>query len=184
MGKVLWHITTSLGGFIAGSGDDMGWMADYFRPSPTVDEFLGQIGAALIGARTYQEPKTEEDKVYEGAWTGPQFVLTHAGADRAAPGFTFVHGDIEGAVSKARAAAGDRYVVILGASTAKQVLDAGLLDEILIHSVPVLLGDGVKMFNHRGGTKVRLEQISLTQAGSLTNLWPRVLHLRGGAMLT
>lgn len=154
----------------------MGWMGDYFGPNPTADDILGQIGALLIGARTYQSTKTEEGKVYGGAWTGPQFVLTHAAPDTAAPGFTFVSGDIGAAVRLVKAAAGDKYVAILGASTAKQVLEAGMLDEILVHIAPVLLGDGVRLFNQPGGTNVKLEQISITQSPKVTNLWLRVRY--------
>ncbi len=90
MSKVLWHITMSLDGFIAGPGDDMGWMIDYFGPNPIVDDVISRIGAVLMGARTYQAAKTEAGKVYGGAWTGPQFVLTHAAPASASPGFTFV----------------------------------------------------------------------------------------------
>ena len=115
MGKVLWHITMSLGGFIASPGDDMAWLADHLGPNPTADEVLAQIGALLIGHRTYQLAKTEEGKPYGGAWTGPMFVLTHDAPETAAAGFTFVSGDIEEAVATAKGAAGDRYVVILGA---------------------------------------------------------------------
>jgi hypothetical protein len=49
MGRVLWHITMSLDGFIAGPGDDMAWLGDYLGPNPTADEVLAQIGALLIG---------------------------------------------------------------------------------------------------------------------------------------
>ena len=176
MSKVLWHISMSLDGFIAGPGDDMGWLSDYFGPNLTADEAVSQIGALLIGARTYRDAKTVEGKVYGGAWTGPQFVLTHAAPDTAAPGFIFVGGDIGKVVRSVKAAAGDKYVAILGASTAKQVLDAGLLDEILIHIAPVLLGDGVRLFDHPGGTNVKLEQIGLTQSPKVVNLWLRVKY--------
>ena len=174
MSKMLWHITMSLDGFVAGPGGDMQWMGDYVGPNPTVDEVLSQIGAVLIGARTYQSARTDEGKVYGGAWTGPQFVLTHAAPDTAAPGFTFVSGDIGAVVRRVKAAVGNKYVAILGPSTAKQVLDAGLLDEILVHIAPVLLGDGVRLFSHTGGTSVKLEQISVTHTPKVTNLWLRV----------
>jgi dihydrofolate reductase len=74
------------------------------------------------------------------------FVLTHDAPEHAAAGFTFVSGDIKQAVAAAKAAAGDNYVAILGATTAQQCLDAGLLEEVLVHS-PVLLGDGVRLFD-------------------------------------
>jgi dihydrofolate reductase len=176
VGKVLWHITMSLDGFIAGPGDAMGWMGAYVGPNPTANDLLGQIGALLIGARTYQAAQTEEGKVYGGAWSGPQFVLTHAAPDTAASGFTFVSGDIGAAVHRVKTVAGDKYAVILGASTAKQVLEAAMLDEILVHIAPVLLGDGVRLFNHPGGSIVRLEKISLTQSSQVTNLWLRVRY--------
>lgn len=104
-------------------------------------ELLPQIGAAFMGHRTYQGARTEEAKVYGGAWTGPQFVYTRDAPETAAPGFTFVSGDASAAVAAAKAAAGEKYVVILGASTARACLEAGVVDELLVHVAPVLLGD-------------------------------------------
>jgi dihydrofolate reductase len=173
MAKTLWHLTMSLDGFIAGPGDDMTWMADFAGPNAAVDELLPQIGAAFMGHRTYQGAKTEEAKLYGGAWTGPQFVYTRDAPDTAAPGFTFVSGDITDAVSAARAAAGEKYVIVLGASTARACLQAGAVDELLVHVAPVLLGDGVPLFRHPGGTRVRFERVSCTHGSKVTNLWLR-----------
>ncbi|HEX9537200.1 MAG TPA: dihydrofolate reductase family protein [Streptosporangiaceae bacterium] len=173
MAKVLWHVTMSLDGFIAGPGEDMAWMGDFVGPNPTVDELLPRIGAVLAGRRTYRPDKLEETKVYGGRWAGPQFVLTHDAPETAAPGFTFVGGDIKDAVVTAKAAAGDKYVAILGASTAQQCLDAGIVDEMLVHIAPVLLGDGVRLFSQPGGTKVKFERISCTHGARVTNLWLR-----------
>jgi dihydrofolate reductase len=175
MGQVLWHVTMSLDGFIAGPRDDMAWLADYLGPNPTADEVLAQVGALLIGERTYQLAKTEEGKPYGGAWTGPQFVLAHHAPKHPPAGVTFLSGDIEDAVAMAKAAAGNKYVVVLGAATARSCLDAGVLDEVLVHIAPVLLGDGVRLFEHPGGTHVKLERISLTQSPQVTNLWLRVV---------
>ncbi len=88
---------------------------------------------------------------------------------------TFV-GDLESAVAQALAAAGadDKYVNILGADVGRQCLEAGLLDEILVCVAPVLLGDGVRFFDHPGGTNVRLEPLSVTPVPHVTNLWFRV----------
>jgi dihydrofolate reductase len=182
MGKVLWHITMSLDGFVAGPGDDMGWLSGGgFAPDPRlVDNVLGRIGALLIGHRTYhggdgeQGTKTDKGQAYGGAWQGPQFVLTRDDPGAAAPGFTFVGGDIASAVKIARGAAGDKYVAILGPATARKALGAGLLDEILVHVAPVLLGDGVRLFDHPGGAPIRLEPIAGTPP--VTNLWMRPSH--------
>jgi len=78
------------------------------------------------------------------------------------------------AEGKLAAAAGDKYVNVLGAEVARQCLEAGVLDEILVCIAPVLLGDGVRLFGRPGGPSVKLERLSLTQAPLATNLWLRV----------
>ena len=180
MGKVLYSATMSLDGFITGPGGDMSWMIPYLGPNPAVDEFVDRIGALLIGNRTFggDDPykgTAEEGKPFGGAWSGPQFVLTHRPPAAPVPGVTFV-GDLASGLAAARAAAGDRYVNVLGADVARQCLDAGALDEILVCIAPVLLGGGVRLFDRPDGTNVRLERLSLTQAPQATNLWLRVVR--------
>lgn len=180
MGKILYSVTMSLDGFIAGPGGDMSWMTEHLGPNPTVDDLIGEIGALLVGRRTfsgddpYKGVEAKEGKPFGGGWGGPQFVLTHHAPDTPVPGVTFVD-DIDSGVAAAKAAAGDKYVNILGASTARQCLDAGVLDEILVCIAPVMLGDGIRLFDHPGGTNVKLERISLTHAPLATNIWLRVL---------
>jgi dihydrofolate reductase len=174
MGQVLWHVTMSLDGYIAGPRDDMTWLAEYFGPNQTAEEVLARVGALLLGDRTYQVAKTEEGRPYGGAWTGPQFVLSHHPPKEPPAGFTFLSGDVEEAVATAKAAAGDKYVVVLGADTARSCLSAGAIDEVLVHIAPVLLGDGVRLHEHPGGTNIKLERISVTESPQVTNLWFRV----------
>jgi dihydrofolate reductase len=178
MGKMLYSATMSLDGFIAGPGGDMSWLTEHLGPNPTVDELVGKIGALLVGNRTFRgddphKGTTNEGKPFGGGWSGPQFVLTHHAPDTPVPGVTFV-GDLDSGVAAAKAAAGDKYVNVLGAEVARQCLDAGLLDEILVCIAPVLLGDGVRLFDRPGGTDVKLERVSLSQAPGATNLWLRV----------
>jgi dihydrofolate reductase len=179
MAKLLYSVTMSADGFIAGPGGDMSWLTEHLGPNPAVDDLIGDIGALLVGRRTfggddpYKGVEDREGKAFGGGWEGPQFVLTHHAPDPPVPGVTFV-GDLDSAVSAAKAAAGERYVNVLGASTARQCLEAGVLDEILTIIAPVLLGDGVRLFDHPGGTNVRLERISLTSAPLATNVWFRV----------
>ncbi|MEU6749906.1 dihydrofolate reductase family protein [Spirillospora sp. NPDC046719] len=180
MAKLLYSATMSLDGFIAGPGGDMSWAAPHFGPNPIVDDLIGGIGALLVGARTfggddpYRGDAEREGKPFGGGWTGPQFVLTHRPPDVAIPDVTFV-GDLGQAVAAAREAAGGRYVNVLGAETARQCLEAGELDEVLAIVAPVLLGDGVRLFDHPGGTDVRLEQLDVTHTPKAANLWYRVL---------
>jgi dihydrofolate reductase len=180
MAKILYSVTMSLDGFIAGAGGDMSWMTEHLGPNPLVDDLIGDVGALLVGNRTfgggdpYRGDPEKEGEAFGGGWDGPQFVLTHKTPDYSVPGVTFVN-DIQTALSAAKAAAGDKYVNVLGAETARACLEAGELDEVLTIIAPVMLGDGVRLFDHPGGTNVRLERLSVSHVPSATNLWFRVI---------
>src|SRR4051812_49066255 len=181
MAKLLYSATMSLDGFIAGPGGDMSWLTEHLGPNPTVEELIGEIGALLVGNRTFRgdDPHRgdadKEGKPFGGGWSGPQFVLTHHAPATPVPGVTFV-ADLDSGVAAAKAAAGDKYVNVLGAEVARQCLDAGVLDEIFVCIAPVLLGDGIRLFDRPGGTNVKLERISLTHAPRATNIWLRVVR--------
>lgn len=178
MAKMLYSVTMSLDGFIAGAGGDMSWLTEYLGPNPLVDQLIKQIGSLLVGRRTFggDDPHRGTDragKPFGGGWEGQQVVLTHHVPAEPVPGITFASG-IEEAIAAAKAAAGDKYVNILGAETARQVLEAGALEEVLVFVAPVLLGDGVRLFDHPGGTTVRLERLRVDQGPLATSLWYRV----------
>ncbi|SDR94898.1 dihydrofolate reductase family protein [Actinopolymorpha singaporensis] len=180
MSRLLYSCTMSLDGFIAGPGGDMSWLTSHLGPNPTVDRLIPRIGALLVGNRTFggDDPHrgTErEGKAFGGGWEGPQFVLTNRPPERPIPGVTFVT-DLRQAVDGAKAAAGEKYVNVLGARTARGCVEAGLLDEILVFVAPVLLGDGVRLFEHPGGTNVRLERMDVAQTPQATSLWFRVVR--------
>ncbi|MCT9929133.1 dihydrofolate reductase family protein [Planotetraspora sp. A-T 1434] len=180
MAKLQYQCTMSLDGFIAGPDGDMSWLVDHLGPNPTVDDIMVNTGALLVGNRTFggDDPykgTDNEGEPYGGGWDGPQFILTHHIPDISVPGVTFV-GDLDSGVAAAKAAAGDKYVGVLGADVARQCLDAGVLDEIFVSIAPVLLGDGVRLFDHPGGSSVKLERLSLTHAPRATNLWLRVVR--------
>jgi dihydrofolate reductase len=179
MAKLLYSVTMSLDGFIAGHGGDMSWMTEFLGPNPVVGEVVSKIGALLVGNRSFRgddplKGQPGEGKAFGGGWDGPQFVLTHHAPATPVPDVTFV-GDLETAVAAAKTAAGDAYVNIIGADVARQCLEIGEVDEILIMIAPVLLGDGVRLFDHPGGTKIKLERLSLSDAPLATNIWLRVV---------
>jgi dihydrofolate reductase len=177
MAKVMYSAAMSLDGFISGPGGDMSWMRPYAGPNPEVDSLLPHIGALLIGNTTFHgdDPNkgTETEGAYGGTWEGPSFVLSHDTA-QSVEGATVV-GDLESALAAARTAAGDEYVSVLGADVARQCLEIGQLDEILVLVLPVLLGDGTRLFDVAGGRSVALEQISITPLEIGVNIWLRVL---------
>jgi dihydrofolate reductase len=177
MTAVSWHVVMSLDGFIAAPGDDMRWIVDVYGPSDTGDEMVTSTGAIVMGRRTYEVEDRDRPGIYGGAWKGALFVLTHEAPPRVPDWMTgtFVHEGVEDAVQRARTAAGDRNVGILGAGVAKQCLDAGLLDEIVVQVAPVLLGDGVRLFDRPGSPQIKLEKTSVAESGQLTDLRFRVL---------
>ena len=83
-------------------------------------------------------------------------------------------------MDKAKAAAGDGRVGLLGASVARQCLEAGLLDEIVVQVAPVLLGDGVRMFDASGSRQIKLEKTNVADSGQLTDLSFRVVPVSTG----
>ena len=155
-GKVLWHFTMSLDGFVAGPGHAMDWMTGFsFRPG-LVEEYVATTGAVL-GGRDGFDAFPDAGSVYGGAWQGPVFVLTHHPDDAPpAPGVTFLDCDVAEAVRIGLEAAGGKNLEVLSPTIGRQLLERGLLDEIDLHIVPVLLGDGIRLYDNPGGVPVRL----------------------------
>ncbi|MEV4223175.1 dihydrofolate reductase family protein [Nonomuraea sp. NPDC049725] len=179
MAKMLYSATMSLDGFITGPGGDMSWLTPYLGPNSMADRLVGRVGAILAGRRSFggDDPHRgdpeREGKAFGGGWDGPQFVLTHRPPPAPVPGVTFV-GDLGTAVAEARRAAGDRYVNVIGADVARQCLAAGMLDEVLVFVAPVMLGDGVRLFDRPGGAAVALELVEQGRAPLATGLHYRV----------
>jgi dihydrofolate reductase len=177
----------SLDGFIAGPNDDtslvFAWM---FSGDTDLKVSIGdqevdlkmsseKAGAIVSGRRMFDVAH---------AWGGkhpmnvPVVVVTHhvpqewAGKDSP---FTFVTGGIESAITKAWEIAGDKNIGVGGADVARQCLKLGLLDEIHIDLVPVLLGQGVRLFEYMGIEPVQLESTDVSRSPGVTHLSFRVV---------
>jgi dihydrofolate reductase len=148
--------------------------------TPVFEDSLG-AGATIMGRRMFSggEGPWESDPNATGWWGDdppfhtPVFVLTHhAREDLVMQGgttFVFVTDGIESALEQARAAAGDRHVALGGgADVARQYLDAGLLDELIVHLVPVLLGGGTRLFD--GATPTALQLTRVVGSPTVTHL--------------
>ena len=169
MSKVVALMTMSLDGFVADRNDGVAEVFDWytssgdvefdtggsdpmtFKVSPPSAEHLGQLwselGAVLTGRRTFDVAHGWDGN---HAW-GPAFVLTHKipdGWPRNNSTVHFVTDGIESAVRQAKSAAAGKSVGVHGADTIQQLLNAGLLDEISIDIAAVVLGSGVRLFDH------------------------------------
>ncbi|MGZ8502169.1 MAG: dihydrofolate reductase family protein [Candidatus Limnocylindrales bacterium] len=174
-GKVVVNRAMSLDGFIAGPGDEMGWIRD-LAPQEDVAEVAAATGAMLIGRRTWDvgdRMEAEEPGSTDYPFTGPMFLLTHRPLEGADPGVTILSGDIGDAVATALDAAGGKDLEILGADVAAQALRRGLVDEILVYLLPVVLGDGIP-FSPAGSVRVDLDPIGSRRSGAATILRFRV----------
>jgi dihydrofolate reductase len=186
MSKVIWHVTMSLDGFIAGRDDSMDWVVAQWtdggqntrdidvQRSAVADEVLESAGAILGGRRWYDVAVRKFDGyagIYGGHWTGPVFVLTHRPPDADHhPAVTFLSDDLGDALARASAAAAGKDVIVFGANLAAQCLRAGLLDEIVINLAPVLLGDGVRLVDAPDLGQVDLERTLVATSGQITDL--------------
>ncbi|SEF10852.1 dihydrofolate reductase family protein [Jiangella alba] len=168
MSRVLWHVTMSVDGFIAGPEHDMDWVFEQPAPPESSSDVVPRVGAILSGRHTYDVGQRDVGKgsgeAFEGAWSGPEFVLTtHPPAEPLPAGApTFLSGDIRAAVATAQAAAGDGDLLVLGADVVLQCVEAGLVDELLVHIAPLLLGDGVRLYGGPGRGRVDLELVEAT----------------------
>jgi dihydrofolate reductase len=206
MGKVAVGLTMSLDGFIAGPNDGperplgeggerlfewySGGDTEYelpgtgmvFRISPQSVELLREVnermGAFVTGCRTFD---------IANGWGGnpplgvPTFVVTHSVPEEwiyeGSP-YTFITDGVERAVELAKEVAGDRDVAVGAASIAQQCIRAGLLDEVHANLAPVLLGGGIRLFEHLGTTPIDLESTRVIEAPGVTHLTFRVVKER------
>jgi dihydrofolate reductase len=178
MGNVFVHTMVSLDGFIAGPNDDMSWVLRHARdmPGAVVDEVIARTGAVLAGRRVYEVgrrvQRPEARGLFDGRWSGPHLILTHAPpTDETHPSYSFLSGDVRDAVATALTAAGGRDV--LGANVVNQCLGAGLVDEILMHLVPELVRDGVRLFDD-STLCASLKTLDVSASGQVVNLRFRV----------
>lgn len=191
MNTLTLDISISLDGYITAAGrtpeEPLGRggerLHDWIRTesgSDLLTDAVSRLGAVITGRRTYDDsvPWWGADGP-SGRARRPVFVVTHeAPAESPENGvYTFVTGGIEEALAQARAAAGDGAVCVMGgADIARQYLTAGLVDEISLHVVPVLFGDGTPLFDRTGAGHVELETVSAVHTDAATHLAYRVVR--------
>lgn len=196
MPKVMAGITTSVDGYVTGPDDGPGkglgeggerlhywvfggpWSYDEEpRGDPTGDdaawleEAMSRVGAVVAGRATYEAARHWGDK---NPWGIPLFIVTHRPEEEPAGGeFQFVPG-VEEAVERAREAAGERDVHVMGgADVIRQALAAELVDELSIIVAPVIMGGGKRLFDGFSGS-VELEHLGLRQSPFATFIDYRV----------
>jgi dihydrofolate reductase len=153
-----------------------------------VEESRENVGAGVMGRNMFGPVGGGpwRDEQWTGWWGDdppyhyPVFVLTHHPRDplemKGGTTFHFVTDGIESALEQATEAAVGKDVMLWGgAEVANQYLAAGLLNEIELHVVPLLLGDGARLFDNLGGAEVQLEQVRAVEAPGVTHLKYRVV---------
>jgi dihydrofolate reductase len=189
MGKIVATISISLDGFITGPSDEESnglgdggmvlhdWLGRGERDPRTVDvlaEAFNAMGAMIMGRHSFEV--ASEAWGEEPPFRVPVFVMTHRprpADERTGTTFTFVE-SFEAAVAAAQAAAGDQEIELHGATSIQQAINAGVLDELQLHVVPVLLGDGKRLLANLDQAPVSWEQIRVIEGAGVTHLKYRV----------
>jgi len=174
MSKVIIGAAMSLDGFINDATGSVGRLypdMEAMRRSELLKEAIRNTGAVLMGRHAYD--------MANGDLTGyefqvPIFVLTHQAPAQVAKGglyITFVNDEIGNAIAQAKAAAGWRDVMVVGgAQTNQQIINARLFDELHLDIVPVILGAGLRFFEHLSGQQIELERIKVVESPDSTHL--------------
>ena len=195
-GQVIVDITMSLDGYVTAPGADVDhglgvngeplhdWV---FSGKPEdgkiLDDMTARTGAVIMGRRLFDvvdAPHGWDESIGYGAdrnATPPVFVLTHQAPQtwRLGDRFTFVTDGPRSALDQARAAAGEKDVVVMGGGAAcYEFLAADLVDILNIHLSPIVLGGGTKLFPAHDGKRLRLEQIGIVSTPSAHHLSYRV----------
>lgn len=182
MGNVIIGTTLSLDGFMNDRNGDVSLLypdLEALAQTEMLQEEIRTTGAAVMGRRTYDMAQGD---LTDYEFQVPIFVLTHHVPENPPKGqndrltVTFITDGIESAIKQAKAAAGEKDVMVIGgANTAQQCLHAGLVDEIRIGIVPILLGDGLRFFSPQDYLHLKLERTRVFESPSRTDLWFQVI---------
>jgi dihydrofolate reductase len=167
MGKVIAGMTMSLDGFM--DADKVNPDFDALLEAPSFKQMIEDTGAVIMGRHTYEmaDPFQWVNEDYE--FQVPLFILTHTPPEKYPQGndnlsVTFVTDGIKSAITQAKKAAGDKDVqVIGGADVIQQCLNRGLCDELQIDVMPMLLGQGLRLFEHIDTDRITLERINVDE---------------------
>jgi dihydrofolate reductase len=182
MGRVIVGMTISLDGFVADKDGNVERLYPdlaALRDTAYMKTMIAETGAVLMGRKTFAMGDPDE---YVGNYEFqvPIFVVTHR-PPRVAPKqdehltFTFVTDGVGSALAQAKAAAGDKAVVVVGGvNVSQQLLNAGLVDELHIDVMPVLLGEGLRFFDGTDLKHVQIEKTEIEEIGARTALRFRV----------
>ena len=182
MGKVIVGTTMSLDGFIndsQGSLERLYPNLEELRETELLQESMKSTGAVVMGRHAFD--------MANGDFTGyeyqvPIFVLTHHPPQQITKGqndkltITFVTDGIQSAIEKAKAAAGEKDVTVVGgANTAQQLISAGLFDELHIGVVPILLGSGLRFFENGSVENLQFEKKAVLESPSRIDIQYRLV---------
>jgi dihydrofolate reductase len=186
MSKVFFDISMSLDGFMTAAnrgpeepmGDGGLKLVDWAfggdeRDRAVLTDGIAGTGAVIAGRRTYNDslPWWGADGPTGDARL-PVFVVSHSTPDDVPEGgvYTFINGIVP-ALEEARTAAGDKDVTVMGgAETGRQYIEAGLVDELSIHLIPVLFGSGTRMFEQVGDEHLQFEPVNTIQTKAAVHL--------------
>lgn len=183
MAKVCFGMIMSLDGFVNDRGGKIDKLYESFEPNEEIEATMANTGSVIMGRKTFE--MTEDTDAYADNYEFqvPIFVLTHHPPAKHPKEnenltITFVTDGIESAVQQAKAAAGEKDVVVLGADVGQQLLRAKLVDEVQIAIAPLLLGTGTRMFEQLEDMEIKLEKVRTTETSQQIEVYYKVIYSR------
>jgi dihydrofolate reductase len=177
--KVIFGMTMTLDGFINDANGSVALLFpdfDELNQSDLMQESIRTTGAVVMGRRTFDMADDPDAYADSYEFQVPIFVTTEQAPERKPKengriSFTFVD-TVEAAIQQAKQAAGEKDVVVVGGpNIGQQLLKAGLVDELQIAIMPILLGEGQRLFERLESMQIMLTKTRLVETGQRTDIW-------------
>lgn len=181
MAKVYFGMIVSLDGFVNDHDGKIGTLYESYKPHAATQEADENTGAVVMGRNSFDMADDTDGYADHYEFQLPLFVLTHTPPAKHPKEnnnltITFITEGIEEAIRQAKIAANGKDVLVLGANVCQQLLRANLADELQIAFAPVLLGRGVRFFEHLEEHEIHLEKSRVFETEKQVEIWYKILQ--------
>ncbi|MFB4169039.1 dihydrofolate reductase family protein [Virgibacillus sp. JSM 102003] len=181
MSKVYLGMTLSIDGFVNDRKGKFDKLFASFEPNEELAAMLKNTGAVVMGRNTFEEADDTDSYADSYEFQVPLFVLTEKPPakhprENDELTITFVTDGIESAIKQAKIAAKGKDVAVMGTNVGRQLLKANLADELQITIAPILLGKGLRLFEHLEDLEIHLEKQRTIETKQQVEIWYKVIR--------
>lgn len=181
MAKVFFGMIISLDGFVNDRNGKFDKLNASYVPTKEYEASVEEIGAVVMGRNSFEAGEDADAYEADYEFQVPLFVLTHNPPAKHPKEndkltITFVTNGIESAIAQAKAAANGKDVLVMSANVGQQLFRAGLADELQVAIAPILLGTGVRLFEHLEDLEIHLEKVRTIESDQQVEIWFNVIN--------